>query len=190
MVVLLALGCTLACGGDDKPKTKEIPASQSTKPSGEVCGVEPEHLPGQASAHVAIGQAVPYVDAPPTGGTHSQCWADWGVYEEELADELWVHNLEHGGVVLLYNCPDGCPDEVAQLEEFANDHDRVILSPYAALPTRFGATAWEFRLLTDCFDSTAIEQFYEQRFNKGRENIMGGPPDVCRGDFAPVPKSN
>lgn len=145
-----------------------------------MCGAEPEHLPGQTSSHVRVGQEVPYLDPPPVGGTHSQCWADWGVYLDELADETWVHNLEHGGVVLLYNCPDGCPDEVADLEDFAAGHERVIVTPYAALPTRFGATAWEWRLLTDCFDMPGIEKFYEARFRMGREDVAGGPPDVCR----------
>ncbi len=27
-----------------------------------------------------------------------------------------MHNLEHGGVVFLYNCPLGCEDEIADLQ--------------------------------------------------------------------------
>jgi hypothetical protein len=166
--------CALACGGEEAPK------GEHNQPAKQVCGVEPEYLPGQTSEHVLVGVEVPYLDPPPVGGVHSHCWADYGVYEEELADETWVHNLEHGAVVLLYNCPSGCPNEVAELEAFASGHQRVIVTPYAALPTRFGATAWEWRWLSDCFDLPAIEGFYQQRFGKGRENIAGGPPDVCR----------
>lgn len=166
--------CALACGDEQTPKGEQNRAAAN------VCGVEPQNLPGQMSAHVVVGAEVPYLDPPPVGGTHSQCWADYGVYDEELADETWVHNLEHGAIVLLYNCPDGCPTEVAELEAFTSGHERVILTPYAALPTRFAATAWEWRWLSDCFDLPAIERFYESRFNKGPEDVKGGAPDVCR----------
>ena len=141
--------------------------------------VSEEHFPDAGSMHVSRDQdsKLTYADPPPTGGTHSECWADFGVYSEELEDARWVHNLEHGGIVLLYRCPDGCPEEVAQLEAFVKSHPRTILTPYAALPTRFGAVAWEYRLLNPGFDLPSIDRFYTEHFRKGREDIAGGPPD-------------
>lgn len=45
-----------------------------------------------------------YNSNPPTSGDHYNQPADWGIYPEALPDERVVHNLEHGGVWVSYNC--------------------------------------------------------------------------------------
>ena len=187
----LLLGCGEAAGGDSMdPGDASWSGDVATRADGggsidlvdASCTSEgEEHFPDAGSMHVSRfrDSELTYADLPPTGGTHSECWADYGVYAEELEDARWVHSLEHGGIVLLYRCPDGCPDELAQLEEFVASHPRTILTPYAALPTRFGAVAWEYRLLNPCFDLPSLERFYIGHFNKARENIASGPPDLC-----------
>jgi hypothetical protein len=42
-----------------------------------------------------------YQANPPSSGPHYPVWAPWGVHEDVVERGLWVHNLEHGGVVLL-----------------------------------------------------------------------------------------
>ena len=174
--VSFLLGC-----GDDGDKTSDGGGAANLIDA--ACSADPreEHFPDAGSMHVSRFRdfELTYTDPPPTGGTHSECWADFGVYAEELEDARWVHNLEHGGVVLLYRCPEGCPKEVAQLEQFVKDHPRTILTPYAALPTRFAAVAWEYRMLNGCVDMPSLERFYEQHFNRAREDIAGGPPVQC-----------
>jgi hypothetical protein len=113
------------------------------------------------------------------GGDHNECWYRWGQFEDEVPDERWVHNLEHGGVVFLYDCSSGCPDELADLQALAKRNPRTILTPYAALPTRFGVVAWGRRLLSDCLDVTAFQAFYDARFDKAPESIGSGPPTSC-----------
>jgi hypothetical protein len=49
---------------------------------------------------------VVYKDNPPTSGDHANI-ADkapvaWGIYEDNQPTEYWVHNLEHGHIVIVY----------------------------------------------------------------------------------------
>ncbi len=53
--------------------------------------------------HVPDGRSVAYNTTPPTSGDHWTGWADGGFHEEGLPDELIVHNLEHGKLVVSYN---------------------------------------------------------------------------------------
>ena len=66
-------------------------------------------LPGEEVAimptrnHVPDGASVAYSTTPPTSGDHWERWADCGFHENGLPDELIVHNLEHGNIVVSYN---------------------------------------------------------------------------------------
>ena len=42
-----------------------------------------------------------YEANPPASGPHYPVWTDWGVHDDVVERGLWVHNLEHGGVVFL-----------------------------------------------------------------------------------------
>tara|TARA_B100000315_G_scaffold233669_1_gene246968 strand:- start:1397 stop:1795 length:399 start_codon:yes stop_codon:yes gene_type:complete len=57
--------------------------------------------------HVPDGQLVVYNTTPPTSGDHWAGWAECGFYEGGLPDELIVHNLEHGNIVVSYNLAAG-----------------------------------------------------------------------------------
>jgi hypothetical protein len=122
---------------------------------------------------------IAYDDKPPVGGPHHACWGSWGVHTEPLAAESWVHNLEHGGIVYLYHCTTECPDELAQLTELANSHQRTILTEYDDLPTRFAAVAWGHRITSDCLDLAAFQRFYDVHYDRGLESIAAGPPTGC-----------
>jgi hypothetical protein len=148
--------------------------------SGEVCascgGCE-EMLPVRSAQHVS--GPVAYPDNPPVGGPHSACWGPWGVQEVPVRVERWVHNLEHGGVVLLYRCEGGCEAELQQLRAFVSAHPRTVLTAYDALPARFAAVSWGFRLLSDCLDLGALESFYAEHYDRGPESIASAPPVQC-----------
>ncbi|MDB4986102.1 MAG: putative rane protein [Myxococcaceae bacterium] len=144
------------------------------------CAPVAQVLPVTAPAYHRTGK-IDYPDPPPVGGDHNPCWGKWGVYDASspLAVEHWVHNLEHGGVVYLYNCADGCADEVAQMASFVDGRTQAILTPYAALPTRFAVVAWGVRITSDCFDKTSFERFYSEHVNHGSEQISSDPPSSC-----------
>ncbi len=68
-------------------------------------------LPGQlvpslGNAHIPSldAQHEPYNSNPPTSGPHLDQLAVWGIHDQSIPDELQVHNLEDGGVMVQYNC--------------------------------------------------------------------------------------
>lgn len=122
---------------------------------------------------------VVYSDPPPTSGPHNPCWGRWGVHDEPLAAERWVHNLEHGGVVFLYNCPDGCEEDVAALKQLNQHRYRTIITAYADLPTRFGVVSWGHRLLSPCLDLEAYDEFYNRNFDHAPESNANPPNPSC-----------
>ena len=72
-----------------------------------VSGVGTEQ-PIVSQGHVPNSQNVEYSTFPPTSGDH---WDETnlvacGFYEGGLPDEIAVHHLEHGNIVVSYNLPD------------------------------------------------------------------------------------
>src|SRR5687767_12624293 len=85
-------------------------------------------------------------DNPPTGGGHCPSPLSCGIYAATQHRCRWIHNLEHGHLVLAYNCPEGCPEVVTALEEIwraqpvgRNSVRRVILTPDPLLPNKVAA---------------------------------------------------
>jgi hypothetical protein len=116
----------------------------------------------QGNAHITeaqMGQFV-YSTTPPTSGPHLGSVARWGIHTEPIANELQLHNLEDGGVMVQYNCPDGCDDLVAQLSEIvARYSEQVILAPYPDMDSTIALTAWGRIDTFDGFDQERIERF-------------------------------
>ena len=66
-------------------------------------------LPGTKVAdlgrkHVPAGEVVEYNSNPPTSGSHYEDWIRSGVYDTTKDDRNLVHSLEHGYVIMSYNC--------------------------------------------------------------------------------------
>jgi len=139
---------------------------------------EIDHLPVDESPHVEGD--IEYPTLPPAGGPHNPCWYEFGIHEEAVPAERWVHNLEHGAIVFLYNCPDGCPDEVAALTILAQDLGPwVLMTPYPDMDWRFAAVAWENRILVNCLDTDAMGRFYEEHVNNAPESVLSDPAEGC-----------
>jgi hypothetical protein len=127
---------------------------------------------------------VDYPDPPPTSGDHDACWAEWGAHADPVPDENWVHNLEHGGVVFLWNCPQGCLDDAAAAEAWAEaslDPGRWVMTPYAEMDPGWAAVAWGTRLTLGCLDTVALQAFYDDNVGHGREDTTADPPAECEG---------
>lgn len=54
--------------------------------------------------HVDEGSKVEYKLNPPTSGDHYPSWIAKGVYTEPRADGNLVHSLEHGYIIIWYDC--------------------------------------------------------------------------------------
>lgn len=169
MNLLLLLACT-----GYKPVDPESEVCES-------CGGDclSEVLPESTRNHTS--DPVDYADRPPTNGDHAGCWAAWGNHSEELPDENWVHNLEHGAVVFLWNCPEGCDAEVTELVEYAETlpTGRWIVTPYSLMDWPFAAVSWSHRLLLGCFDLPAMQAFYEENVGHAPEDSLSDPDEGC-----------
>lgn len=75
-----------------KEFTKPLPGDQ-------VKGAQTENR-----SHVTDISGIAYDTNPPTGGPHFPVWAKKGVYDRAISDGYLLHSLEHGYVVISYNC--------------------------------------------------------------------------------------
>jgi hypothetical protein len=115
------------------------------------------HLPSEPTSYI-------WNSRPPTSGPHSDPLAEWGIHEESVPEWNQVHNLEDGGVIIHYNCPDGCPDIVAELEAIVREkgEDQLILHPYTNMDSRIALTAWTRMLTMEDVDRGKIEDFIDE----------------------------
>ena len=92
---------------------------------------------------------------PPTSGPHYEIPAVYGSYTAPLNLAQLVHNLEHGGIYILYG--PGVPDAtVAQLQSFYDNHTRgTILAPLPSLGNKIAHGAWTTKDANDPTNGTA-----------------------------------
>jgi len=160
--ILATLAFVLACSGaDDLAETESSNYQYST---------QWRKFPEQVySPHINEGQKhPPYNSRPATSGWHYPSLVKWDVYQIEIPDEYLLHNLEHGGVGIHYNCPQGCPGLVEELSIIASQYDKIVVSPYPDLFSRISLTSWTAK---DDF-----EQFDEDRVTAFIKVHMGKPP--------------
>jgi Protein of unknown function (DUF3105) len=176
---------TAACGSDAKsPDAAAIVDAMVLPDSPASCQTEVvTHIAG-AAQHVPICSPQQYPTNPPAFGDHYPSWAKYQVWSTPVPAPFWVHNLEHGGVVVTYNCADGCAADVAALTSFlaARPKDptcsdavrnRFLVTPNAALTKRFAVSAWGVTLTSNCFDLAALGAFIDANYAKGPENLCG-----------------
>jgi len=136
--------------------------------------------------HVTTCDHVAYATNPPSGGPHWPVWASQGKYITPVRREMFVHNLEHGWVVLSYRCKEACPEVVAALSKAFDEAsdgyciangggmNRVILTPDPLLTTPIALSAWGATYTATCIDPTSIADFIAKRIGRGTEMICGG----------------
>jgi len=147
--------------------------------------------------HVSVCSVITYPMNPPVYGDHYPVWAAYKSYSFPVPLGFLVHDLEHGAVELLYNCPQGCADEVALAQTFLDSlpqdprctpevKHQTILSPDPTLPSRWAAVAWGHSLTSNCFDSAAFQRFYDANLGHGPEDICADGVDLAS-DSCPLP---
>jgi hypothetical protein len=139
-------------------------------------------IPNEGARHVAQGTQVTYATNPPASGPHWPAPAARGFYDSVVQEEAWVHSLEHGYVVLLFDCRGDCdPVLIAQLQQFFADappsaafgHAKLVLTPYSGLPegALLTVVAWDHQLHLAAFDEPAILAFFNQYQDQGPEHV-------------------
>jgi hypothetical protein len=54
--------------------------------------------------HVPVGTQTEYKSNPPTSGPHYEDWVKSGIFDRPQDDRYLVHALEHGYIIMSYNC--------------------------------------------------------------------------------------
>jgi len=141
-------------------------ATPDTRPGEAVPSLGNHHVRSLDEPHV------PYNSKPPTSGPHLGNVARWGVYDQPIPNELQVHNLEDGGVMIQYDCKQ-CEDVIQKLEKIAKDyykqaevetHSRykhIIVAPYSGIGAQIALTAWERIEKMDALDEARVKRFVE-----------------------------
>ncbi|QRK06273.1 DUF3105 domain-containing protein [Archangium violaceum] len=100
---------------------------------------------------------------PPTSGEHCSDTLRCRVHDTEPNRCVWLHNLEHGHAVFLYNCPEGCPELVSTLESVrqeakvgSNGVVRALVAPDSRIPHRVAALLWRRSWVSDEADPDAL----------------------------------
>jgi hypothetical protein len=131
-------------------------------------------LANQGSVHIQRGQNhPPYNSKPPTSGWHyADAVAPWGISANAIPDEVQVHNLEHGGIMVQYDCPSGCPDMVSKLENIVRSYpSKVVLAPYPGIGRPIALTSWTKLAYLDDVDEGFIRKFIADNKNKAPEQV-------------------
>jgi hypothetical protein len=181
---------------DPTPAPSSVPPTQAPAPSGQTPAPAPTApapgyvQPDMGHVHAPIGERVRYLNCPPASGRHYQAPGGpipAGMYgpNDGTIPQGWVHNLEHGAIVLLYKCSDpaaaACTDQGQA--DLAALYARWPNSPICGIPpgnqtpviTRFddmaypyAAVVWDVVLPLQTLDEAAIFEFYArqaERFN-------------------------
>lgn len=141
------IGVPYTCDGKWQPKLCGAPLA-----------LDPPLQPGM---HVDLPTPITYADKPPSSGTHRFQWGNWGEYLY-MPPQRYLHNLEHGGVVLLYHpcAPKATVEALRALAKAiapdAYGPARWILSPYPDLPTAVALVRWGHLWQGECVQPAAM----------------------------------
>ena len=171
-VVVLTISLA-GCGSSGSTNTPSTPPADTGS-----CTMTESAVANEGWIHVAEGSTVNYQHNPPASGPHYPVWARYQAYTTAVARPYWVHNLEHGAIVLVYR-PDAAPALVSALTDtfraLPNDpqcgHPRALLTPDPLLPRPVTAIAANFVLEGDCVSPDAIRRFALAHRNQAPENI-------------------
>jgi hypothetical protein len=139
---------------------------------------------------------VKYNSFPPSSGRHYQSPIPWNSYPTPVNSVMAVHNLEHGGIWILWRPTVPQAQRDALQEFYDSDSNAMLVSPFSPEDLRahpnfkanFALVAWNAaagetgngRVLT-CprFDEAAFEAFKDAYRGKGRERFSVS--DLVRG---------
>lgn len=135
-----------------------------------------------STRHIEVGeQHEAYNSDPPTSGPHYAQPASAGFYDEALPDEQLVHNLEHGYVVIWYNCKGleetACEALKTQIRSVMDQAGGVGISsttkliavPRSSLPGTLAASSWGRLYEPESFRPDELLFFIKEFRNKAPE---------------------
>lgn len=147
--------------------------------------------PDMGNGHVGNGDFVRYTYCAPASGKH------WNVpggpitprfygADDTTYPQGWIHNLEHGGMVVLYSCEQGgCdPDEQARLAAFAQDFPDSpvcglaggvvgpVITRFEEMATPFAAVVWGRVLQQPALDIDEMKRFFAEEAERTNPELQ------------------
>ena len=163
IVIMVAAGLVFSRGGGSVPGEQQFP-NQVPAPGN-------PHIVNPTDAHPA------YNSNPPTSGWHTGGnIGPWGVTTQPLPDEITLHNLEHGGVIIHYRegLDQATVDQLTTLTRQLQQQSPCVLMlprPADKLDKPIAVTAWTWLVKLDAFDANTITSFFRKHVNQGPEQV-------------------
>jgi hypothetical protein len=181
VVVAVLLGVMGGGGGADEETLRaDLEAAGCTLQTAKA-------LEGAHSVRDPGGTSDKWNTDPPTTGPHYSVAAIFGIYDEEIEIARVVHNLEHGGIYILYgkDVPDATVDELRAYYE--DNKTGTIMAPLDSLGDTFALGAWvedgdtKMGFVAKCadFDEGAVSTFFDELQFRGPERF--DPSDLQPG---------
>jgi hypothetical protein len=131
----------------------------------------------QGADHIPVGQVhAAYNSDPPTSGPHYADSIKAGFYDTPQADEYVVHNLEHGHIVISYDCSKltDCEGVKQKLRQLVASYKtwKIVAVPRQNKDTAIGVAAWGWLDKMDSYDEARIRKFVDTWRDKGPEKTM------------------
>jgi hypothetical protein len=175
-----ASAAAFTCSSEWVPQPTASPAPGASPQPG-------YHQEGMGNTHVGAGTGNPgdvtYTYCPPASGNHFVRGGPItpGFYspDDVPLPQGWVHNLEHGALVVLYRGGPGdpglTPEVQQQMQAYfsglgpspvcgfppTQEGAGVVIARFDQMATPFAALVWERALPLDTFDEDAISEFWD-----------------------------
>jgi hypothetical protein len=163
-VVAIIVGVIAFTGGNDANASAALAAA----------GCTDQTSPDQGRNHVqTLPEDFRYNSFPPTSGPHNPAPALWGFYDRSIPFIVSTHNLEHGGILVLWG-KDVPQATVDQLRTWYNADPSGILAaplPGNALPDKVTLTAWGHLAVCPGFNANAFDSFRDAYRYQGPERL-------------------
>ena len=139
----------------------------------------PNQVPAPTNPHIVnVTDSHPaYNSNPPTSGWHTGGnIGPWGVTTQPIPDEITVHNLEHGGVIIHYrqDLDAATVDQLTALTRQLQQQSPCVLlipRPTDKLDTPIAVTAWTWLMKLNSFDANSIGAFFREHVDQGPEKV-------------------
>ena len=108
-----------------------------------------------------------YNSLPATSGLHSNTTAIWNLYDQSVPQINYLHNLEHGGVVIQYGSEVPAEDIASLADWYGQDTRGLVVAPLSeeveeedpTLADQIVAASWTHLLRCGSFDEEALSDF-------------------------------
>jgi hypothetical protein len=154
----IGIGFIMSSGGDGDSGGEAVAQGDCTAQTFDALEARHvEELPGDYE----------YNSIPATSGLHNPVTAIWNLYDQPVPQINYVHNLEHGGVVIQYGSTVAADDIAGLANWYGQDTRGLIVAPLSeemeeedpTLADQIVATSWTHMLRCGSFNEEALSDF-------------------------------